>query len=127
MTTAAIYAALLPQVNTAGQWLIRRLVRWGVPRVIAFLEMRIDTLADRRARLSKRKAGKKTRGRKARLAWLAWRVGWRRKLLGWLKSMKSKLTARLLKAAEKTYEKAWDRIPWNSVGERFETWTRRRA
>lgn len=108
---------LVATVAKAGRWLIRRLVKWGIRKLIGFVEARIDTFVWRL---------KKARS-KRRKRWLRWRIRWRVKLLAWL----CKRRARLTRAASRRLEKQWDklgkRVPWDVLGERYETWKRRYA
>jgi hypothetical protein len=127
VSAAAVIGMLGPWLNTAGRWLIRRLVQWGVPRLIAFIECRVDVLADRRKHLAKRKAGKGTAARKLRLRWLAYRVRWRVRLVEWLKKNHAKLGAKIVKAANDMFYEQTQRIPWDAAAERFAGWRRRHA
>lgn len=117
MSNLALYKAFLPILRAAGRWLIRRLVRWGLPRVIMFLECRIDTISDRRKRARS----------KRRKRWLLWRMTWRHKLIMWLQKHSLMLTKRVIGGLENAYDKGIERIPWDKVGERFRTWDRKHA
>ncbi len=115
MSVTALQAAFLPLLRRAGRWLIKRLVRWGLPKLIHFIECRIDTFQDRlgRARTKRRKA------------WLRWRISWRRKVLRWLREHQRQLTVKAIRALDRGVDAAARRIPWDAVGERFPAWARR--
>ena len=117
MSAAALQKAFMPILRTAGMWLIRRLVKWGLPRLMMFIECRIDTFQDRL----------KTARTKRRRAWLRWRISWRRKVLRWLESHKKQLTARAIKLLDRGVGTIAQRIPWDAVGERYVTWVRKHA
>ena len=104
-------------MRKAGRWLIRRLVKWGLPRLISFMRCRIDTFMDRydKARTKRRKA------------WLGWRIKWRRRVIRWLVSHKAKLKRKVIRALDSAYDEGLERIPWDAVGERYGTWIRKHA
>ena len=117
MSSTGLAAAFLPVLTNAGRWLIRRMVQWGLPRLIVFTECRIDTFRDRlkRAKTARRKA------------WLRWRISWRCKVLRWLEKHKAQLTAKAIKVLDRGIDAAAKRIPWDAVGERYTDWVRKHA
>lgn len=118
MNAATLYPLFLPTLRRAGRWLIRRLVKWGLPRVIDFLEMRIDTFIDRRKRAHSHR----------RRNYLTFRITWRRTVLRWLKRYKTKLTAKLIKGLNKLYDKGLERIPWDAANDSsYGSWVRKYA
>lgn len=116
MTSTALYTAFLPILRMAGRWLIRRLVSFGVPKVIAFLEMRIATFV-------RRQKNARTRRRKQ---WLGFRIKWRHKVLVWLDHSKSVLKTHMVNNLEKLYDNGLERIPWDTRGERYSSWLKDR-
>ena len=117
MSEAALLRAFIPILRAAGRWLIRRLVEWGLPRLVVFIECRIDGFKGRLKRA-------KTKRRKA---WLRWRISWRRRVLRWLGEQKAKLTAKAIAALDRGVDATAERIPWDTVGERYRSWLRKRA
>jgi hypothetical protein len=93
------------------------LVKWGLPRLVAFIECRIDGF---KGRLKHART-------KRREAWLRWRISWRRKVLRWFGEHEARLTAKAIEALDRGVDAAANRIPWDTVGERYRTWTRKRA
>jgi hypothetical protein len=117
MTATALYSAFLPILRLAGRWLIRRAVKWGIPKLITFIECRIDVIETKlsRARTHRRKR------------WLRWRIEWRRTVLVWLKRYRAKLQARMVRTLNKYYDKGLERLPWDAVGERYSDWRKKHA
>lgn len=114
---SVLLGELVATVAKAGRWLIRRLVKWGIRKLIGFVEARIDTFEYRlgRARSKRRKR------------WLRWKIAWRVKLLVWLKKRRCRLTKRASRTLEKQWDKLGERVPWDVLGERYATWVRRYA
>lgn len=77
--------------------------------------MRMDTFSDRLRRAK----------RKRRRSWLTWRISWRQRLLHWLITHKAKLTKKAIIALDKAYDKGSEHIPWDKVGERYDSWVRK--
>ena len=114
---SSILVELVKVVAKAGRWLIRRLVKWGIRKLIGFVEARIDTF---RRRLGRARS-------KRRKRWFRWRISWRVKLLVWLKKRRARWTCAASKRLEKQWDKLGERVPWDVLGERYETWKRRYA
>ncbi len=114
---SALLGELVAAVARAGRWLIRRLVKWGIRKLIGFVEARIDTFY--------RRLGKARSKRRKR--WLKWRITWRLWILCWLKNHRARLTRAASRRLEKQWDKLGERVPWDVLGERYETWKRRYA
>lgn len=95
-------------VSRVGRWLIRRLVKYGHTKVLAFIELRIDTFRDRLDR-----ARSKRRKRRLRA-----RIRWRVRLLAWLESNRKSHSKKVLHAVTTAVDAAGRRIPWDHASER---------
>ncbi len=101
--------ALLRIVKRVGRWLIKRLLRRGHGKVLAFIELRIDTFRDRLDRA-------RTKGRK-RL--LRARIRWRVRLLTWLRRNQRSHTKTVLKNVDKAVTALGRKVPWVHKAERM--------
>ena len=106
MNTIAI--ALFRVVSRVGRWLIKRLVKYGHTKVLAFIELRIETFRGRLGR-----ARTKRRKRRLRMR-IRWRVG----LLKWLEENRRSHTKTVLRAVDQVVDEAGRRIPWDHLSER---------
>ena len=128
MTTTALANLMMPLLEDFGRWLFVRIRNWGLDRTIDFIEMRIDVISDRRKRVMNKPPPKKKglrRARASRLAWMAWRIRWRKRLLAKLRKHRKAIESKALGMFERVYKKQLKRIPWDKAGEKFETWKRR--
>ena len=106
MNTAV--TALVAMVRSAGRWLIKRLVRHGHTKVLAFIELRIETFRDRLER-----ARKKHRKRRLRR-----RIAWRVRLLSWLRVHEKTHTKTVLKLVDRQVDELGRKVPWDHAAER---------
>ena len=106
MNTVAL--ALFRMVKKVGRWLIRRLVKFGHTKVMAFVELRIEQVT--------------RRGKRARTKWRKRvnraRIRWRVELLAWLKANRRKHNKAVLMQVERAVDEVGRRIPWDHQSER---------
>lgn len=121
MTTAAIKTAkalwktLLPHLRKLGRWLLRRLETKGVKKLLAFMELRIDTFADR---VERTKSGRRKR-------WLRGRIKRWTAAMKWLTKHAKKLLSRVTKALAKKADPKT--LEWDAPGESYTRWKRAAA